>query len=93
VTSDTVDLQPRLSSRAREHAREHRVSLLDVALAPLWALGWLAFWVMLVLTEGGRLVSAAVQLGWSDARAKAQAREVAVSRWPTKPRKARHGPG
>ena len=91
MSGDTLEL--RLTQRVREHAREHRISLLDVLLAPLWALGWVTFWLLLGLTEGGRLVVAALRLGFTDARARVQAREVAVSRWPTKPRKARHGPG
>lgn len=89
----TVEIRPRLSSRAREDAREHRVSLLDAALAPLWALGWLTFWVVFAATEGGRLATAALRLGWADAREGAQARKLAA-RWPVTPRrKARHGPG
>lgn len=81
------------------HARKSNfaATLLDILVAPFYALGWAVFWVLLLITETSRLGIAAVQLGWLDARAKAQARQIAVDRWPVRPRspkpRARGGAG
>lgn len=95
LSDTTVELEPRLSHRVRTQAGQFSpgATLLDILLAPFWLAGWVVFWVLLFLTEAGRLGFAAVQVGWQDARARAQARQVATDRWPVRPRKpkARHG--
>lgn len=87
---EVVD-RPRLSTRA--HAEAGRGSLsatvLDVLLAPLYAAGWVSFWVVLVVVSTVRLGWAAVRLGWADARALARSRGVAATGWPVREREGR----
>lgn len=96
MTSDTVDLErPRLSHRVRGEARRLNIgaSVLDVVLSPLWLLGWVVFWVLLGLSEAGRLGVAAVRVGWMDARERARARQIATDRWPVRPKPAKAAVG
>lgn len=91
MVSDTVEfepVQPQPSYRVRAQVRHLAIgaTLLDVALAPFWLLGWVVFWVLLFVTEASRLTFAAVRVGWADAREKAQARQIAVDRWPVRPK-------
>jgi len=67
--------------------------VLDLLLAPLYALGWVVFWVTLVVSETLRLSWAAVRLGWADAREGARARQIAVDRWPTRAKRPSGGTG
>lgn len=98
MVSDTVEFEPvrpRLSYRVRAQVRHLAIgaTLLDVVLAPFWLLGWVVFWVLLFVTEASRLTFAAVRVGWKDARDRAQARNIALDRWPVrlKPAKAAGG--
>lgn len=81
--------RPRLSHRVRAEVRHVNVGALDIVLSPFWAVGWVVFWVLLGLGAAVRLGEAAVRLGWMDARDTAQSRQIAVDRWPVKPRSPR----
>ena len=91
MVSDTVEFEPvrpHLSYRVRAQVRHLTIgaTLLDVVLAPFWLAGWVVFWVLLFVAEASRLTVAAVRVGWTDARQKAQARQIAVDRWPVRPK-------
>ncbi len=97
MATDVLDgevVKPRLSHRAREEASfPLAATVLDLLLAPLYALGWVVFWVILIATETFRLSWAAVRIGWQDARESARTRRIAVDRWPARARVKRPSGG
>jgi hypothetical protein len=65
--------------------RPGRIAL-DVLAAPLWLVGWLAFWTVLLISSTVRWCWAGVRLGWLDGQAQAGRRGYGAGRWPVKVR-------
>ena len=84
-----------LSTRVAERVKAAQPStvLADIVAAPFYALGWVVFWVLVVIGGVWRWSMAAIALGWFEAREQATRREVGTNRWPVRARVRRaHGP-
>lgn len=93
LDGDIVNERPRLSRRIADQAKSapSGAILLDLIYAPFYAIGWVTFWMFVVLGGTTRNITASVKLGFLDARTQAQERQIAADRWPVRPKRPKPG--